>query len=100
MDMMVDIEIQIKKKREEQNRMISELEESRKSRTKSQAFPDFEEEKIELESFSKQKFKLRPRSFEIMQLLGAGAFGQVYLVKNKNNNDIMAMKIIDKERLK
>lgn len=42
---------------------------------------------------------LRPNSFEIMMPLGAGAFGEVWLVKNKNNNDIMAMKVIDKERL-
>ena len=46
-----------------------------------------------------EKHKLKPTSFEIMHPLGAGAFGQVWLVKNKNNNDIMAMKVIDKLRL-
>ena len=34
-----------------------------------------------------------------MHPLGAGAFGQVWLVKNKNNNDVTAMKVIDKLRL-
>ena len=43
--------------------------------------------------------RLKPTSFEIMQPLGAGAFGQVWLVRNKNNKEIMAMKVIDKERL-
>ena len=45
------------------------------------------------------KNRLTPNSFEIMQPLGAGAFGQVWLVKNKNNNEIMAMKVVDKELL-
>lgn len=45
------------------------------------------------------KNNLKPSSFEIMRPLGAGAFGQVWLVKNKNNEEIMAMKVIDKERL-
>jgi len=43
--------------------------------------------------------KLVPNSFEIMKPLGAGAFGQVWLVKNKNNGEMMAMKCVDKELL-
>jgi serine/threonine protein kinase len=57
-----------------------------------------EEEKLTLES-PKIKNRLKPTSFEIMQGLGAGAFGQVWLVKNMNNKEVMAMKVIDKERL-
>jgi len=67
------------------------------NRPKSQAILDVEEEKLAYQTPLKPK--LRPNSFEIMQPLGAGAFGQVWLVKNKNNNEILAMKVIDKERL-
>ena len=35
-----------------------------------------------------------------MMGLGAGAFGQVWLVKNKNNGEVMGMKVISKERLR
>lgn len=35
------------------------------------------------------------KDFEIMRYIGKGAYGAVYLVRKKNNNDRYAMKIID-----
>ena len=43
---------------------------------------------------------LKPTSFEIIGYLGAGAFGTVYLVKNKINSEFMALKKIDKAKMK
>ena len=39
----------------------------------------------------------KPEDFEIIKLLGKGAFGKVYKVKSKLNNQIYAMKIFDKK---
>ena len=52
---------------------------------------------IEKEAVDKN---LKPSSFEIMRLLGAGSFGLVCLVKNKINGELMAMKVIDKWLIK
>lgn len=92
-----DIEAEIQKKKELRLKLLKELEESNQKRKMSEVVKKNEEEKLEYKPIGKQK--LRPSSFEIMQPLGAGAFGQVWLVKNKNNDEIMAMKVIDKERL-
>lgn len=35
------------------------------------------------------------KDFEFIKLLGAGAYGGVYLVKKKTSNDLFAMKVID-----
>ena len=40
--------------------------------------------------------KLKVNDFQKIKLLGKGSFGQVYLVRLKNNNKIYAMKILDK----
>ena len=37
-----------------------------------------------------------PKDFEIIKLLGKGAFGKVYKVKSKKNKELYAMKIFDK----
>lgn len=94
------IELEIKRKKEQLLKMKMESDDSisnRPARTYSQYTAKNEDKKLEVVPIGKQK--LKPTSFEIMQPLGAGAFGQVFLVKNKNNKEIMAMKIIDKERL-
>jgi len=38
--------------------------------------------------------------YEMGQLIGEGAFGQVKLAKNTNTKDTVAMKIIEKEKVK
>ena len=38
-----------------------------------------------------------PKDFEIIKLLGKGAFGKVYKVRSKKNKELYAMKIFDKE---
>lgn len=40
--------------------------------------------------------KLKVNDFEKLKLLGKGSFGEVYLVRLKNNNKVYAMKILEK----
>lgn len=39
------------------------------------------------------------KKYELMELLGKGSFGTVYKVKNKETNQMYAIKIINKERV-
>ena len=43
--------------------------------------------------------KLKSDDFERQKLLGKGSFGEVYLVKFKNNNQYYAMKTLDKQTI-
>ena len=43
--------------------------------------------------------KITPDSFKIINLLGKGSFGEVYLVKKKDSSEYFAMKILDKDIL-
>ena len=47
----------------------------------------------------KNEMKLKPSSFEIICLIGSGAFGRVYLVRNWSTNKHMAMKVLSKSHL-
>jgi len=38
--------------------------------------------------------KIGPKSFEPISLLGSGSFGEVYLVKKKDTNQLFAMKVL------
>jgi hypothetical protein len=91
----IDIEIQKRKQLLESDEKRNILSNEKRQMT----FQVFESDEVKLDVQIKGKKKLKPSSFEIMQPLGAGAFGQVWLVMNKNNGEIMAMKVIDKERL-
>jgi p70 ribosomal S6 kinase len=51
-------------------------------------------------SLNENKFLLGPQHFELLTLIGEGAFGKVLLVKNKLNERIYAMKTISKKLLK
>lgn len=35
------------------------------------------------------------KDFEFIKMLGAGAYGGVYLVKKKGSGDLLALKVID-----
>lgn len=87
----------IQKQKEELNKRLEQAHQT-KSTEKTEYKPPEPLPKVS-SPISYGKHKLRPASFEIMQPLGAGAFGQVWLVKNKNNSEVMAMKVIDKARL-
>lgn len=38
--------------------------------------------------------KIGPNSFEPISLLGQGSFGEVYLVRKKDTNELFAMKVL------
>ena len=44
--------------------------------------------------------KIGPQHFDILKLIGEGAFGKVFLVKNKISKALFAMKVISKRLLK
>lgn len=91
------------------------LQESRESRQRRQNFKDSinkggfdQNKKLELESeFNKHEVQLkrakrrvfRISQFEKIKLIGQGAFGDVYLVRDKEDNHIYAMKILFKNQL-
>ena len=45
------------------------------------------------------KVQINYNSFEILELIGEGSFGKVYKVKQKNTNNIYAMKVLNKSYL-
>jgi protein-serine/threonine kinase len=53
---------------------------------------------IHEKSAQKKKNSVGPDDFMIVEHLGKGAFGQVYLVKKKDTGLQYAMKILDKEK--
>ena len=55
---------------------------------------------VRTEDFDKEtKTKINFNSFEILELIGSGSFGKVYKVKQKNTNNIYAMKVLNKAYL-
>ena len=44
--------------------------------------------------------KMGPQHFDLIKLIGEGAFGKVFLVRNKLTNTLLAMKVISKKLLK
>lgn len=44
-------------------------------------------------------FVVNPKDFEVMSLLGKGAFGKVLLVRNKNDKNVFAMKAMEKRHI-
>eukprot|EP00347_Sterkiella_histriomuscorum_P010547 403375863 len=55
------------------------------------------------ESFQKSiqlaQSKIGPKSFEPLSLLGQGSFGEVYLVRKKDTNELFAMKVLQKQKI-
>lgn len=49
--------------------------------------------------FSKQKEKIDQNCFTTLSLIGKGAYGEVYLVKKKDNNKIFALKQLKKKKI-
>jgi p70 ribosomal S6 kinase len=49
---------------------------------------------------NKKKVTIGPQHFDLLKLIGEGAFGKVILVKNILNNEFYAMKVISKKLLK
>ncbi len=43
--------------------------------------------------------KIGAHSFELINLIGKGSFGEVYLVKRKDTNVEYAMKVLKKEKI-
>ena len=39
------------------------------------------------------------KDFTIIERLGKGSFGSVYLTEKKSNNQILAMKVLEKEKI-
>jgi len=37
--------------------------------------------------------------FRVTKLIGKGTFGKVYLIERKNNSEILAMKVVEKNRI-
>ena len=57
-------------------------------------------ETVKNEDFDKKNnIKINFNSFEILELIGSGSFGKVYKVKQKNTNNIYAMKVLNKSYL-
>ena len=46
------------------------------------------------------RVSIGPQHFDILKLIGQGAFGRVFLSKNLINNSIYAMKVISKKLLR
>lgn len=46
-----------------------------------------------------EKTRIAPQHFEPMQLLGTGAFGEVYLVRKRSNGIFYAMKVQSKTKI-
>jgi serine/threonine protein kinase len=47
--------------------------------------------------FSRDKSKAKLQDFEFRKLIGKGTFGKVFLVQNKFNHELYAMKAIRKD---
>ena len=49
---------------------------------------------------TKDEKMISQNDFEKIKIIGSGSFGNVYLVKNKRNNNYYAMKILEKSLIK
>lgn len=55
---------------------------------------------MRIQTIEEKEDKLGPKSFEILDQLGKGSFGAVYLVHKKNNSEeLFAMKVIEKKKV-
>jgi serine/threonine protein kinase len=50
-------------------------------------------------SSSQESEKIGPSTFTPIQLLGKGSFGEVYLVKKRDTNELFAMKVLSKKKI-
>eukprot|EP00934_Nitzschia_sp_Nitz4_P007458 Nitzschia sp. Nitz4//scaffold22_size323478//70706//72853//NITZ4_000512-RA/size323478-processed-gene-0.12-mRNA-1//1//CDS//3329542950//7448//frame0 len=68
-----------------------------------EALPDLKEEehkKEEKAAFDPNKRFVTAKDFELLKVIGMGAFGKVLQVKNRQSGQILAMKVISKRLLK
>lgn len=72
-----------------------------KKRKGSEALIDDEdvEKALDINENNPLGIKLKSDDFEKLKLIGKGSFGEVFLVKNKINNQFYAMKILDKKTI-
>lgn len=64
-----------------------------------ESFGDFHDSKTNHEN-NKISFQVGPQHFDLLKLIGEGAFGKVFIVKNCLNKSIYAMKVISKKLLR
>eukprot|EP00005_Dracoamoeba_jomungandri_P004596 CAMPEP_0174256576 /NCGR_PEP_ID=MMETSP0439-20130205/5797_1 /TAXON_ID=0 /ORGANISM="Stereomyxa ramosa, Strain Chinc5" /LENGTH=450 /DNA_ID=CAMNT_0015339247 /DNA_START=43 /DNA_END=1395 /DNA_ORIENTATION=- len=50
-------------------------------------------------TFEKSKLKVGLADFEMLKVIGRGSFGRVLMVKFKQTDQVMAMKVLDKKRI-
>lgn len=55
---------------------------------------------IPIQTFSQRKRYVTPQDFELLKVIGMGAFGKVLQVRNKKTQKVHAMKVISKRLLK
>ena len=46
-----------------------------------------------------EKDRLGIQSFDLLQLIGKGSFGEVFLVEQKNSHELYALKVLSKDKI-
>jgi serine/threonine protein kinase len=46
-----------------------------------------------------QEYRISNLNFKLIKVIGRGAFGEVQLVRNVQNNKVYAMKLLDKDKM-
>ncbi len=59
----------------------------------------FERKTITIQDFSKLEERVHLKDFNILERLGKGSFGSVYLVEKKSTKLVYAMKLLEKEKI-